>query len=154
LDDRYDEAMAYLTRAKECAQTDRDLRAALSSEFLVASDYGDQPRAREILEDLKLVPGASPDELLRVSQAELHLASRWGGIERELRKQAGLLTLVGHSQDPLVKTGFLQTYGAGLVLAARYGDAARIAEQQIAEAQNSGLEWAMPHALELRGWTE
>src|SRR5262249_34199070 len=154
LDDRYDEAMAYLTRAKGCAQTDCDLRAALSSEFLVASDYGDKTRAKEILEELKLVPGASPDELLRLSQAELHLASRWGGIERELRRQAGSVGLVSHSQEPLVKTGFLQTYGAGLVLAARYGDAVRIAGQQIAEAQNSGLEWAMPHALELRGWAE
>jgi DNA-binding NarL/FixJ family response regulator len=92
--------------------------------------------------------------LLRLSQAELHLASRWGGIEQELRRQSGSLSLVNHSRDPLVKTGFLQTYGAGLVLAARYEDAARIADRQIAEAQNSALEWAMPHALELRGWAE
>jgi LuxR family maltose regulon positive regulatory protein len=154
LDDRFDEAMSYLTRAKATAQTNRDLRAALSSEFLVASDYGDEPRAREILEELKLVPGAKPDELLRLSQAELHLASRWGGIEFELRKQAGSLTLADHSIDPLVKTGFLQTYGAGLVLAAQYAEAAGIAARQISEAQASGLEWALPHALELRGWAE
>jgi LuxR family maltose regulon positive regulatory protein len=154
LDDRYDEAVAYLVRARETAQTNQDLRAALSSEFFVASDYGDQDRAREIVTELKAIPGATADELIRICQAELHLAARWGGVDRELRKQAASLALVDHSSDPVVRTGFLQTFGATLVLAARYEDAARVAERHIAEVIDAGLEWALPHALELRGWAE
>lgn len=151
LDDRHDEALSYLSWAKATAQTSRDLRAALSSQFLAASDHGDRDGAREILAELKLVPGANADDLLRLSQAELHLAARWGGIEGELKRQSGALALVDHSSDPVVRTGYLQTYGSALVLAAKYEEAIKIAERQVADAKDSGLEWVMPHALELRG---
>jgi LuxR family maltose regulon positive regulatory protein len=151
LDDRHDEAMLFLSRAKATAQTTRDLRAALSGQFLAASDHGDREGARETLEELKVVPGANADDLLRLSQAELHLAARWGGIESELKRQSGALALVDHSVDPVVRTGYLQTYGSGLVLAARYDEAIKVADRQVAEAEDSGLEWVLPHALELRG---
>jgi DNA-binding CsgD family transcriptional regulator/tetratricopeptide (TPR) repeat protein len=115
------------------------------------SDHGDREQAREILKEMKSVPDASVDDLLRLSQAELHLAARWGGVESELRNQSGVLSLLDHSTDPLVRTGFLQTYGTALVLVARYKEALEIAERQIHEADTSGLAWVTPHALELLG---
>jgi ATP/maltotriose-dependent transcriptional regulator MalT len=150
LDDRHEEAITYLVAAKDAAHSDQDVRAALSSLFLAASDHGDRDGAREILEQLKLVPGANADDLLRVSQAELHLAARWGGIETELKRQSAALALVDHSVDPVVRTGYLQTWGSALALAARYGEANHIADRQMREAEDTGLEWVVPHALELR----
>jgi LuxR family transcriptional regulator, maltose regulon positive regulatory protein len=150
LDDRHEEAITYLAAAKTAAQTDRDVRVALSSLFLAASDHGDRDGAREILEELKLVPGANADDLLRLSQAEIHLAARWGGIEAELKRQSAALALVDHSVDPVVRTGYLQTWGSALALAARYAEASAIADRQMREARDAGLEWVAPHALELR----
>jgi LuxR family transcriptional regulator, maltose regulon positive regulatory protein len=154
LDDHYDDAVSFLSSARATAQTTHDLRAALWSQFITVADHGDQVKAREILGELNEVPNANVDDLLRLSQGELHLAARWGGVEAELRRQSGSLSLVGDSVDPVVRTGFLQTYGTALLLAADYDQAIAIAHRQVDEAESSGLKWVRPPALELRGAAE
>jgi LuxR family maltose regulon positive regulatory protein len=151
LDDQYEEAVAFLTEARRAATTSSDIRIALWSHFIAVSDHGDQQEARKILAELTAVPDASADDLLRLSQAQLHLAARWGGVEGELKRQSASLALLEHSTDPLVRTGYLQTYGTAVVLAAKYGEAMTIAERQLEEAERSGLEWVTTHALELQG---
>lgn len=151
LDDRYEDAISFLDSARAAATNTGDLRAALWSHFIAVSDHGDQDGARKLLAQLENVPEATADDILRLSQAQLHLAARWGGVESELKRQSGSLPLLDHSADPLVRTGFLQTYGTAVVLAARYDEALEIGERQIAEAETFGLEWVTPHALELRG---
>jgi LuxR family maltose regulon positive regulatory protein len=151
LDDHYEDAVSFLSAAQRAATNSRDLRAALWSRFIAVSDHGDQEDARNILAELNAVPDASADDLLRLSQAQLHLAARWGGVERELKRQSASLALLEHSTDPLVRTGFLQTYGTAVVLAANYGEAMAVAEHQLEEARRSGLEWVTTHALELQG---
>jgi LuxR family maltose regulon positive regulatory protein len=151
LDDRYEDAISFLDSARAAATSPRDIRAALWSHFIAVSDHGDQAGARKLLEQLENVPEATGDDILRLSQAQLHLAARWGGVETELKRQSGSLRLLDHSTDPVVRTGFLQTYGTAVVLAARYEEALEIGERQIAEAETFGLEWVTPHALELRG---
>jgi ATP/maltotriose-dependent transcriptional regulator MalT len=151
LDDHYEDAVSYLTAAQRAATDSRDLRTALWSRFIAVSDHGDQEEARNILAELNAVPDASADDLLRLSQAQLHLAARWGGVERELKRQSASLALLEHSTDPLVRTGFLQTYGTAVVLAANYGEAMAVAEHQLEEARRSGLQWVTTHALELQG---
>jgi LuxR family maltose regulon positive regulatory protein len=151
LDDQYEEALAFLTDARSAATNSSDIRTALWSKFIAVSDHGDQEEARKILAELNAVPDPSADDLLRLSQAQLHLAARWGGVEGELKRQSASLALLEHSTDPLVRTGFLQTYGTAVVLAAKYGEAMTIAERQLEEAGRSGLEWVTTHALELQG---
>jgi ATP/maltotriose-dependent transcriptional regulator MalT len=151
LDDQYEEAVAFLTEARRAATTSSDIRIALWSHFIAVSDHGDQQEARKILAELTAVPDASADDLLRLSQAQLHLAARWGGVEGELKRQSASLALLEHTTDPLVRTGYLQTYGTAVVLAAKYGEAMTIAERQLEEAERSGLEWVTTHALELQG---
>jgi ATP/maltotriose-dependent transcriptional regulator MalT len=151
LDDQYEEAVAFLTEARRTAANSSDIRTALWSHFIAVSDHGDQQEARKILAELNAVPDASADDLLRLSQAQLHLAARWGGVEAELKRQLASLALLEHSADPLVRTGFLQTYGTAVVLAAKYPEAMTIAERQLEEAERSGLEWVTTHALELQG---
>ena len=154
LDDHYADAVSFLSSAQAAAHTAHDLRAALWSQFITVADHGEQKRARVILTDFKRVPNATVDDLLRLSQGELHLAARWGGVESELRRQTGSVGLLENSVDPVVRTGFLQTYGTALVLAADYDRAISIARRQIREAESSGLEWVRPPALELRGAAE
>jgi LuxR family maltose regulon positive regulatory protein len=151
LDDQYEEAVEFLTEARRAAANSHDIRTALWSHFIAVSDHGDQQEARKILAELSAVPDASADDLLRLSQAQLHLAARWGGVEGELKRQLASLALLEHSTDPLVRTGFLQTYGTAVVLAAKYGEAMTISERQLEEAERSGLEWVTTHALELQG---
>jgi ATP/maltotriose-dependent transcriptional regulator MalT len=154
LDDHYDDAVSFLSSARATAQTAHDLRAALWSQFITVADHGDQKKAREILAELNEVPNPNVDDMLRLSQAELHLAARWGGVEAELKRQTGSLSLVDNSVDPVVRTGFLQTYGTALVLASDYDGAIAIAHRQVAEAERSGLKWVRPPALELRAAAE
>jgi ATP/maltotriose-dependent transcriptional regulator MalT len=154
LDDHYADAVSFLSSARAAATTAHDLRAALWSQFITVADHGDQRKAREILTELKEVPNATVDDLLRLSQGELHLAARWGGVEAALKRQTGSLSLLENSVDPVVRTGFLQTYGTALLLAANYDHAIVIAHRQVREAEVSGLEWVRPPALELRGAAE
>ena len=90
LDDHYTDAVSFLSSAQAAAQTAHDLRAALWSQFITVADHGEQKRAREILTEFKRVPNATVDDLLRLSQGELHLAARWGGVEAELKRQTGV----------------------------------------------------------------
>jgi ATP/maltotriose-dependent transcriptional regulator MalT len=52
--------------------------------------------------------------------------------------------------DPVVRSGFLQSYGTALNLAARYAEAYAFADRQIEEAKRFGLDWVGTHALELK----
>jgi DNA-binding NarL/FixJ family response regulator len=106
--------------------------------------------AETALLEVEELPPLSSDDLLRASQGRLHFAARWGPLVETVDSVAGLLDLVDESTDPLVRTGFLQTYGSALGLVARYDEAGAVAERQIAEAERLKLEWVMPHALEMR----
>lgn len=88
---------------------------------------------------------------MRASQARLHWANRWGGVEAELERQAESLQLLTNVPDPVVRTGFLQTYATALGLAARYSDMLEIGERELRDAEACGLEWVRPHALEIKG---
>src|SRR5262249_20594961 len=77
-------------------------------------------------------------------------ALRWGGVVGALDAAAHTLSLVDSSEDPFVRTGFLQTYGISLILSARYDEAASIAQREIQEAQRFRLDWVLPHAIEMQ----
>jgi DNA-binding CsgD family transcriptional regulator len=74
---------------------------------------------------------------------------RWGGLGDALRSVPPPVELLEGSTDPFVRTGFLQTYGTALGLSARYRECQELAERQMNEAERFGLEWVLPHALEM-----
>jgi len=151
LDDRLDEALGWLTAAKAQAHTPVDLRRALWTRFVTLSDSEAKEEAEEALRELEETPPLDADDLLRANQCRLQFALRWGQLTGALDGLPNPLTLVDRSTDPIVRTGFLQTYGMALSLAARYRHSGEIADRQIEEAQRFGLEWVLPHALEMRG---
>ena len=150
LGDRQQDALALLTAAKVQARSPQDLRSALWSRFLTLCDLEKREEAEDALNEVEEFPPLSSDDLLRANQGRLQFAVRWGPLIKTLDAVSGVLDLVDESTDPLVRTGFLQTYGSALGLVARYEQSREIAERQIAEAERYKLEWVLPHALEMR----
>ena len=150
LDDRLDEAVGLFAEAQDAATTPFDVRQAVWSRFVSLTDLDNRDAAEEALKTLDELPQLGVDDLLRASQARLQSALRWGGVTEALHAVARTLSLVDRSEDPFVRTGFLQTYGISLILSARYEEAANIAEREIQEAQRFNLDWVLPHALEMQ----
>jgi ATP/maltotriose-dependent transcriptional regulator MalT len=154
LDDRQYEALELLTAAKEHARGPQDLRNALWSRFLTLCDLEKRVEAEVALHEVEALPPETSDDLLRVSHGRLQFAIRWGPLVEVLDAVTGSIDLVEHSVDPLVRTGFLQSYGSALGLVARYSESLRTAEWQLREAERYRLEWVVPHALEMRAIAE
>jgi LuxR family maltose regulon positive regulatory protein len=150
LDDRQQEALDLLTAAKSEARASQDLRNALWSRFLTLCDLEKRDEAEAALREVEDLPPQTSDDLLRASHGRLQFAIRWGPLVQTLNSVAASLELVEQSADPLVRTGFLQSYGSALGLTARYDEARRIADWQLEEAERYRLEWVVPHALEMR----
>lgn len=149
LDDRLDEAVRLFSAAEAAARTPAEMRGALWSRFVSLTDLDDREGADKALASLEALPPLGVDDLLRASQARLQSALRWGGLTNALEACASALKLVDESDDPFVRTGFLQTYGVALVLAARYSLADEIARREMGEARRFKLDWVLPHALEM-----
>lgn len=150
LDDRHEEALELLTAAKAGAQSTADLRSALWSRFLTLCDLEAQSEAKAALAEVEALPPLTADDLLRAAQGRLHLAQRWGPIAETADAVSGVVDLLNETNDPLIRTGFRQTYGAALALAARYEEAADVADREIDDAERFGLDWVLPHALQVR----
>jgi ATP/maltotriose-dependent transcriptional regulator MalT len=150
LDDRQHEALDLLTAAKMQAGSPQDLRNALWSRFLTLCDLEKRDEAESALEEVEDLPPLTSDDLLRASQGRLQFAIRWGPLVETLDSVVGSIELVEQSTDPLVRTGFLQSYGSALGLVARYEESRRIADWQLQEAERYRLEWVVPHGLEMR----
>jgi ATP/maltotriose-dependent transcriptional regulator MalT len=150
LDDRQHEALELLTAAKTQARSPQDLRNALWSRFLTLCDLEERDEAEAALSEVEDLVPLTSDDLLRASQGRLQFAIRWGPLVETLESVAGSVELVEQSTDPLVRTGFLQSYGSALGLVARYEESSRIADWQLQEADRYRLEWVVPHGLEMR----
>jgi LuxR family maltose regulon positive regulatory protein len=149
LDDRLMEAVKMFVAAEESAVHPSDLRQALWSRFVSLTDLDDREGAMAALATLEDLAPIRVDDLLRASQARLQSALRWGGVAASVESTADALELLDRSEDPVVLTGFLQTYGVALVLAAKYAEAAEIARREIEAAERFSLDWVLPHALEM-----
>jgi LuxR family maltose regulon positive regulatory protein len=150
IDDRHEEALELLTAARTQARSPKDLRNALWSRLLTLCDLERRTEAESTLHEIDGLSPLSVDDLLRAGQGRLQFANRWGPLVHTLEAASALLELVDQSNDPLIRTGFLQTYGAALGLVARYDEAAAIADRQVEEAELYKLDWVLPHALQMR----
>ena len=150
LDDRQAESFELLSEARARSTTQSDLRRALWSRFLTLTDLEERDLAAATLDELEALPQETLEDTIRLSQGPLHLAARWGGVREALERHQTALASLDRTNDPLVRSGFLQSYGTALTLAGRYDEARSCADRLIAEAKRSGLDWVQPHALELK----
>jgi LuxR family maltose regulon positive regulatory protein len=150
LDDRQDEALKLLDEARLRSTRPSDLRRAAWSRFITLADLEEPELAKASLEEFEALPPESVEDVIRLSQASVHFALRWGGIRQELERHRATLELLSEAADPIVRSGFVQSYGTALNLAAKYEEACELADRQIAEAKRFGLDWVRPHGLEMR----
>jgi LuxR family transcriptional regulator, maltose regulon positive regulatory protein len=150
LDDRQEEALRLLDEASARSTTPGDLRRAAWSRFITLADLEEPELAKAALAKFEALAPASVEDVIRLSQAAVHFALRWGGIREELERHRATLELLAGAGDPIVRSGFIQSYGTALNLAAHYEEAYELAERQMAEAKRFGLDWVRPHGLEMR----
>jgi LuxR family transcriptional regulator, maltose regulon positive regulatory protein len=150
LDDRPADALELLSEARARSTTPADLRRVLWSRFITFTDLEEPQQAAEALKEFERLVPESVEDKIRLSQGPIHLAVRWGGIRQALHRHHSTLRLLERTADPVVRSGFLQSYGTALNLAARYADAHALAERQIADARRFGLDWVGTHGLEMK----
>lgn len=150
LDDRPAEALDLLSEARVRSTSTADLRRVLWSRFLTFTDLEEPAQAAEALKEFAKLAPESVEDKIRLSHGPIHLAVRWGGIREALDRNRSTLELLERTADPVVRSGFLQSYGTALNLAARYAEAHAFGDRQIEEAKRFGLDWVGTHALELK----
>jgi ATP/maltotriose-dependent transcriptional regulator MalT len=150
LDDRPSEALELLSDARARSTTSADLRRVLWSRFITFADLEEPRQAAEALREFEKLAPASVEDKIRLSHGPIHLAVRWGGIRQALDRHRSTLELLERTTDPVIRSGFLQSYGTALNLAARYADAYALADRQIADARRFGLDWVRTHGLEMK----
>jgi ATP/maltotriose-dependent transcriptional regulator MalT len=150
LDDRPAEALELLSDARARSTTSADLRRVLWSRFITLADLEEPQQAAEALREFEALAPESVEDKIRLSHGPIHLAVRWGGIREALERHRSTLELLDRTTDPVVRSGFLQSYGTALNLAARYADAHALADRQIADARHFGLDWVGTHGLEMK----
>jgi ATP/maltotriose-dependent transcriptional regulator MalT len=116
-------------------------------EFLNAFEEQDGS-AKPILESLRNAQEDTPEQALRLRHAAAFLLFEVDGdVRGTLREMELGRALMHHVSDPLVKTTFLNLYASASVYGGRYELALDLADEQMREAELSGLEFAGDHAL-------
>jgi ATP/maltotriose-dependent transcriptional regulator MalT len=123
---------------------------ALWIQFLSAME-GSGADALQILGRLRDVRDERPDHSLRLINARGLVALHVDGDARAAATDCELAAaLLPHVHDPFLRTAFLNLFGHVLVVLARYEEALDLAARQVVEARDTGLEFAVDHALVTR----
>jgi DNA-binding CsgD family transcriptional regulator len=138
------------TRAASCAVTTEDKRNAIWGQFITRGELGLKEAALATIDEFAQTKPSNIEDRLREAQAHITFATRFGGIERALRRWGHFSELIDARCDPLVKTGFLHTLGQALLLSTRYDEAVELTHHQEAEAIRLGLDFVLSHTLCLR----
>jgi LuxR family transcriptional regulator, maltose regulon positive regulatory protein len=94
----------------------------------------------------------TPVSRLRLANAKLSYAFRGASTVTEgVAEAEAALPLLRRVDDPMVTSAFLNGYVMNLVLASEYDAALRFVEDELQVIHDYQLEFALPHALTLRG---
>ena len=138
-------ASSLLAKALETALTDRDVRAALWSQFLCAAE-SEQPDSRALLDRFAEV-ARQPGDLIRIKTGEIHLAIR--GLREISTDLLATIHLADHVNDCLSESSFLNGWMTLAVYLGRYEEALEMAIRQRDLIDNYRLDFVLPH-LHLR----
>jgi LuxR family transcriptional regulator, maltose regulon positive regulatory protein len=145
LNDDAERALQLHRRAAEMACTDRDYRDAVWGQFITNTELDRQGAAEAALDEFERGTG-TPQDLLRVDQARLSMAIRWGGVEEALSRARQRQYLLDRVSDPLLKTAYFQMLGTALFLQAQYEGCLDVGKTELEEAKRFGLDFVVPHA--------
>jgi LuxR family maltose regulon positive regulatory protein len=143
--DASERALAHHTQALELSTEPRERRQALWGQLIAALNVPDTD-ARGIVDAFTAAAGDAPDDVLRLAQARLILASTTGPLEEAVSAALGAARVLQHARDPLVRSGFLNNLTDALTLTGRYQEALRFGEDEIEESERFRLRFVHPHA--------
>jgi len=141
---RASDALELHQTALTLSQSPETTRSALWGQFLTYLELENDAEAIAVFSQLEDVASDTTEDLLRLATGRFQLAMREG--TSGLTDVLVAVQLLSRSRDPLARSAFLNVCAGGLVLSARYEEALRIAEQQVTEAQEYRLDFALPHA--------
>jgi DNA-binding CsgD family transcriptional regulator/tetratricopeptide (TPR) repeat protein len=153
LSDRANDALRLLTSAEKHARSSEQTRKLLWNRFVILAELEEHRKALETLNKYERLSDPDVEDRLRAIQGRLLLAARWGGVDKELRSLPDcdeLLSLAARAQDPVARTGFLQTLCIATCLTARYELALELVERELQDAERARLDFVRPHALTAR----
>jgi LuxR family transcriptional regulator, maltose regulon positive regulatory protein len=146
LSDSFARAADNFRLAFELSESTATRRRALWGRFIAAL-HEDVELGEIAYQEMKRAPDVTPTHLVRLNQAQMLIADLTGGVGRAARLALSSESLLEHVDDPLIRSGFLNTLSNSLVVAGFYEDAQRIANLELAEAKRFRLEFVMPSAL-------
>jgi DNA-binding CsgD family transcriptional regulator len=136
--------------AQSAASTPALQTTALWIAYAAAAERS-QPEASAILERLRTHNDDRPDHALRLLTAHGLIMMDFEGDVHAATEKCELATrLIPHVRDPFLITNCFNVLGYVMLVSARYDRALQHAEELVAEARSSGLEFAVDHALVTR----
>jgi ATP/maltotriose-dependent transcriptional regulator MalT len=139
-------AGVWFGRAESAAASGELLSAALHGRFLVAWEDGRVSAAGQLLQRLEEIGDASVGEQLRVTQCRQLFALSKRDVNAALEASNAAQSLLMLGAEPLVRLAAINLHIWTLTYAGRYGAALAAAERMLAEAEESGVEFAVNHA--------
>jgi ATP/maltotriose-dependent transcriptional regulator MalT len=150
MDDRSQTALQLYERAAATATDRFDRNQANWGRFITQVDLGMREDAISTMKTLAEGQSPTAEERLRNAQAQLVIATRWGGIRAAVSNAKRHRRFLDKSRDALVRTAFLHMFGGALCLSAEYTEALEQARAEEDEARRVGLEFVLPHVGCLR----
>src|SRR5262249_21408555 len=142
LNGNLDAASSLLSKSREAAQTNRDVREALCGQFLCAVE-GERPEARALLDEFAGAADRHPGDLMRLENGEILLSVR--GLRDVSTDLLDTIHLADHVNDCLSESSFLNVWMALAVYFGFYGKALEIASRQRALVDDYRLDFVLPH---------
>jgi DNA-binding CsgD family transcriptional regulator len=146
--DRTEAALSHHRMAVSTAQTPHARLQGLWGLLAATFELEDDPT--DLLAQLEAIE-KTPLTQIRIANAKLSHAFRGGlSISDALLHAEAQLPLLNRVDDPMATSGFLNVYVIALVLIGHYEAAAARADDELAIIRDSGLDFAIPHALAVR----
>jgi LuxR family transcriptional regulator, maltose regulon positive regulatory protein len=138
-------------QAQSVAREPRTRLAALWLEFLQSVEANDQPRARALLSRLASVDDGSATHALRLRNARAFASFEIDGRVFDAASELALAHgLLPHVADPLLRTNFRNLESILALYSAEYEKALRLTDELVEDALQSGVDFALDHALTTR----
>lgn len=146
LTDAPEEALHHFRRASQLAQTSAEAQDALWGEFVTTVEL-EEEGADNILEKFERAGSGTLDELVRIHNGRLYLATRHGNLAKAIADARPVAELVLDARDPVVRVSFLHIYSGALRLVTKYDQARYLVSMGLREAETFRLDFARPHML-------
>jgi DNA-binding CsgD family transcriptional regulator len=144
LDNRDSDALVHFRAAGELADDDRARQRAAWGALLAAQDLKNDDELRLVLGAFLEYGTDTPDDAVRAATAQFAVALTKNGIAGVIEPGLATLRAFRTSADPLAVTGLMNSLSRSLSLAARYGEARELAEEELDLAASANLQFVVP----------